>query len=174
MIFLCNKKFYINIFESLLKVLKSVHILQTFWLFILYHIFLFCAINSNIVRVSMSTYTKELLLRHRKEQDKLKAVVGGAWVHPNIVFTSEVGNYYCRSFTNKKQKQILVDNDMPSISVHGIRHSNASLLIKNCYDVKAISEHLDHCNTEITSNIYVHIFKEYKAKMAESIEHDLL
>ena len=31
-----------------------------------------------------------------------------------------------------------------------------------------------HCNTEITSNIYVHIFKEYKAKMAESIEHDLL
>jgi integrase len=37
-----------------------------------------------------------------------------------------------------------------------------------------ISEHLGHCNTEITSNIYVHIFKEYKAKMAESIEHDLL
>ena len=42
------------------------------------------------------------------------------------------------------------------------------------YDVKAISEYLGHCNTEITSNIYVHIFKEYKAKMAESIEHDLL
>ena len=38
----------------------------------------------------------------------------------------------------------------------------------------AIFEHLGHCNTEITSNIYVHIFKEYKAKMAESIEHDLL
>ena len=37
-----------------------------------------------------------------------------------------------------------------------------------------IFEHLGHCNTEITSNIYVHIFKEYKAKMAESIEHDLL
>ena len=35
-------------------------------------------------------------------------------------------------------------------------------------------KHLGHCNTEITSNIYVHIFKEYKAKMAESIEHDLL
>jgi hypothetical protein len=35
-------------------------------------------------------------------------------------------------------------------------------------------KYLGHCNTEITSNIYVHIFKEYKAKMAESIEHDLL
>ena len=37
-----------------------------------------------------------------------------------------------------------------------------------------VSEHLGHCNTEITSNIYVHIFKEYKAKMAESIEKDLI
>ena len=44
----------------------------------------------------------------------------------------------------------------------------------DAFDVKAISEHLGHCNTEITSNIYVHIFKEYKAKMVESIEHNLL
>ena len=33
---------------------------------------------------------------------------------------------------------------------------------------------LGHCNTEITSKSCVHIFKEYKAKMAESIDHDLL
>lgn len=39
---------------------------------------------------------------------------------------------------------------------------------------KAISEHLGHCNTAITSDIYTHIFKEYKAKMAESIEKDLI
>ena len=36
-----------------------------------------------------------------------------------------------------------------------------------------ISEHLGHCNTEITSKSCVHIFKEYKAKMAEAIKHDL-
>ena len=38
----------------------------------------------------------------------------------------------------------------------------------------AISHKVRTFVTEITSNIYVHIFKEYKAKMAESIEHDLL
>ena len=52
--------------------------------------------------------------------------------------------------------------------------SNASLMINNGFDVKAISEHLGHCNTAITSDIYTHIFKEYKAKMAESIEKDLI
>ena len=47
-------------------------------------------------------------------------------------------------------------------------------LFFNGFDVKAISEHLGHCNTAITSDIYTHIFKEYKAKMAESIEKDLI
>ncbi len=49
-----------------------------------------------------------------------------------------------------------------------------SFLFYNGYDVTAISKHLGHCNTEITSNIYVQIFDEYKAKMAESSDHDLL
>ncbi|MBO7196385.1 MAG: hypothetical protein J6V80_03530, partial [Clostridia bacterium] len=40
-----------------------------------------------------------------------------------------------------------------SQSVYGLRHSNSSLLINNGFDVKAISEHLGHCNTEITSNL---------------------
>jgi hypothetical protein len=36
------------------------------------------------------------------------------------------------------------------------------------------SELLGYCNTAITSDIYTHIFKEYKARMAESIEKDLI
>ena len=47
-------------------------------------------------------------------------------------------------------------------------------LFFNGFDVKAISEHLGHCNTAIASDIYTHIFKEYKAKMAESIGKDLI
>lgn len=86
------------------------------------------------------------------------------------LFTSAIGNYYCRNFTDKQLKEILVDNDLPVLSVHGLRHSNASLMINNGFDVKATLEHLGHCNTSITSDIYTHIFKEYKAKMTESIK----
>ncbi len=124
--------------------------------------------------VAMSTYVKELLLRHKREQDKLKEVVGSEWKYPTIVFTSPIGNFYSRSYVNIYLKRLLSNNHMPAISVHGLRHSNASLLINDGFDVKAISEQLGHCNTEITSNIYVHIFKEYKAKMAESIDHTLV
>ena len=49
-----------------------------------------------------------------------------------------------------------------------------SFLFCDNFDVKAIIKHLWHCNKAITSDIYTHIFKEYKAKMAESIEKDLI
>ena len=58
--------------------------------------------------IKLSTYSKELLPRHKREQDKLKETVGDAWVHPDIVFTSTIGNYDCRGFTNKQLKKYLL------------------------------------------------------------------
>ena len=124
--------------------------------------------------LKLGTYTKELLLRHKREQDKLKEVVGNNWAHPDIVFTSVIGNFYDRSYVNKELKKILASNDMPIISAHGLRHSNASLMINNGIDVKAVSEHLGHCNIAITGDIYSHIFEEYKARIAKCLEDDLI
>ena len=124
--------------------------------------------------LKLGTYTKELLLRHKREQDKLKAIVGDNWAHPDIVFTSVIGNFYDRSYVNKELKKILASNDMPIISVHGLRHSNASLMINNGINVKAVSEHLGHCNIAITGDIYSHIFEEYKARIAKCLEDDLI
>ncbi len=124
--------------------------------------------------IKFTTHVTDLLLRHKEAQDKLKEVVGDAWVHPDMVFTSEIGNYYCRSFTNKQLKKVLAENGLPIISVHGLRHSNASLLINNGTPLKAVSGVLGHSTTLITSQIYVHIFDEYNAKMAEALENDLI
>ncbi len=63
-----------------------------------------------------------------------------------MVFISEIGNYYCRSFTNKQFKKVLAENGLPIISVHGLRHSNGSLLINNGIPLKAVSGALGHSN----------------------------
>ena len=123
--------------------------------------------------IKFGPHTKALLLRHKEEQDKLKEKVGDAWKYPDLVFTSVVGNFYCRSFTNKQLKKILEENDLPTLSVHGLRHSNASLMINDGVDIKAVSEWLGHCNIAVTGDIYAHIFDEYKSRIAESLEHDL-
>ena len=59
------------------------------------------------ISIKLGTYTKELLLRHKREQNKLKAIVGDNWEHPDIVFTSVIGNYYDRSYVNNELKKSL-------------------------------------------------------------------
>lgn len=111
---------------------------------------------------------------NKEQQNELKKVVGDAWIHPSFVFTDGIGRYIDYCVVNKKLKKLLKENDLPEVTTHALRHTNASLMINSGISLKCISDLLGHCNTEITSNIYVHIFKEYKAKMAETIEHDLL
>ncbi|WP_133966672.1 tyrosine-type recombinase/integrase [Eubacterium limosum] len=50
--------------------------------------------------------------------------------------------------------------DLPKISFHGLRHSCASLLINNGYELKVIQEFLGHSNYNITANLYAHVDKE--------------
>lgn len=124
--------------------------------------------------LKLSSYTKSLLLAHKAKQDKLKAVVGEAWVNPDVVFTSAIGNFYDRNFVNKYLKKILTENGMPPLSAHALRHTNASLMINSGVNIKAVSSHLGHCNIAITGDIYSHIFEEYEARIANALEENLL
>lgn len=124
--------------------------------------------------IKLSDYTRNLLLVHKAQQDKSKALVGRAWKHPNVVFTSSIGNFFDRTYVNKYLKNLCQENGLPPVSIHKLRHSNASLLINSGAALKAVSDRLGHCNIAITADIYGHIFDSYEARMAKSLEADLL
>lgn len=48
---------------------------------------------------------------------------------------------------------------LPSVSLHGLRHTYASLLHSSGVDMAAVSANLGHSNLSTTANIYTHIFK---------------
>ncbi len=124
--------------------------------------------------LKLGQYSMSLLKRHKEEQDKLKEIVCDAWKHPDLIFTNEIGEYLDYGSINKKLQKLLEENDLPSVTVHALRHSNASLLINNGVDIKAVSSQLGHCNINITADTYGHIFDEYKARIAESLEDSLM
>lgn len=124
--------------------------------------------------IKLSEYTKNLLMTHKKNQDRQKEIVGNAWAHPNIVFASPIGNYYDRNYVNKHLKDMCVKCGLPPVSIHKLRHSNASLLINSGAVLKAVSARLGHCNIAITADTYGHIFDSYEARMAQSLEENLL
>ena len=57
------------------------------------------------------------------------------------------------------------------ISVHGFRHSYASLLINEGYDIQFISEQLGHSDTHITQAIYGHFYPEKREKEISKLDN---
>ena len=124
--------------------------------------------------IKMSQHIMDLLRVHKQHQDESKKVVGRAWAQPRVVFTSPTGNFYDRTYVNKYLKAVCVSIGLPPISVHKLRHTHISLLINSGFSAKAISERAGHKSTGITTDIYSHIFESYEARMAESLETNLL
>lgn len=50
--------------------------------------------NNSYCTIKLSNYAKNLLLRHREQQNKEKSVVGDEWQNPDSVFTSCTGKFY--------------------------------------------------------------------------------
>ena len=52
------------------------------------------------------------------------------------------------------------EKGLPHVSLHGLRHTYASLLNEAGVDMARISAELGHSNLATTMNIYTHIFEE--------------
>ena len=52
--------------------------------------------------------------------------------------------------------KFIAKNNLPQISVHSLRHTNATLLISRGTDIKTVANRLGHSSTSTTGNIYAH------------------
>lgn len=123
--------------------------------------------------ISLPPQVMETLSEQKNWQEQRKQDVGSRWIDRGTVFTGEYGEYMNATYVNTKFKELLKKHDFPNVHIHDLRHANASLLINMGVPVKVISEHLGHCDTRTTENIYAHVFAETRAKAADAISQAL-
>ena len=58
--------------------------------------------------------------------------------------------------------------DIPNISLHDLRHTHATLLLKAGVNVKVVSERLGHANVAFTMNVYQHVLPGMQAAAADT------
>ena len=63
--------------------------------------------------------------------------------------------------------------DIPTISVHGLRHTHASLLLYEGVSVDSVAKRLGHANTTTTQETYIHIIEELENKDNNKVLHHL-
>lgn len=119
-----------------------------------------------------------ILRKHKEEQDKQKEIVGEAWQHPELVFTSCTGHWYDRNLLNTQFRRLISrhHDDLHldhRITIHGLRHTNAALLLYAGEDIENISAHLGHASADITSRVYAHMYAEVKVRMAKTVSNAL-
>jgi len=62
---------------------------------------------------------------------------------------------------------------LPRIGMHGLRHTNASMMVNANLDVAKVSRRLGHSNISTTLNIYTHLFEADDKQIADDISSEI-
>lgn len=79
-----------------------------------------------------------------------------------FLFTNKFNELYYPQAPNDWLYNILEKYDLPKITLHGFRHSQATLLYELGVDPKDAQYRLRHANLKTTMDIYTHISKDRK------------
>lgn len=107
-----------------------------------------------------------VLLGHRERQRAEREQLGGAWSDLDLVFPSQLGTHLNPRNLSRAFDGLVRRAGVTKIGVHGLRHTHASLLIRNGIDIGVVSERLGHTNPGFTRNVYQHLYDEQRTQAA--------
>lgn len=89
-----------------------------------------------------------------------------------LIFFNKDQRVY-NSTLNQKLATYCEKLDIPIISIHGLRHTHASLLLYEGVSIASVAKRLGHSNTTTTQETYIHIIRELEKKDNDKILHHL-
>lgn len=107
-------------------------------------------------------------------QETAQKRMGNCYTSSGYVCTRVDGMPITPDFLSHHFKRVIKASSLPPIRFHDLRHSAATLLHENGYDLKDIQEWLGHSDIQTTSNIYTHHAEKRMSNMAEAMSGALL
>lgn len=123
--------------------------------------------------LGMNNTVYSLLQQIKEEQDKMKKALKDVWQDLNLVFTQDTGGYIQKANINNRLSSLKKGTNYEYITVHSLRHANATLLLMNGVDLKLVSAHLGHNDIQTTANVYIDVLKSQQQVVAQLIEFNL-
>ncbi|MFC5793490.1 tyrosine-type recombinase/integrase [Thalassorhabdus alkalitolerans] len=122
--------------------------------------------------ISLSTQTLSLLKKWQIQQ-KEENLAWGNRNKDDIVFTRDEGTPLRSAYLNEKLNIIIKKHTLHRITIHGLRHTHASLLFEAGASIKEVQERLGHSDIKMTMNIYTHVTDHLKEQTAEKFHRYL-
>ena len=99
----------------------------------------------------------DLLHSIRGKQLAQQLEAGPVWQNTEYVLTQPDGRPMNPNQVTKEFKAIIGKAGLPHLTLHGLRHANATLLLVAGVSPKVVSERLGHSNIAITMDTYSHV-----------------
>ena len=109
---------------------------------------------------------KDILVELKQQEEANRKLFGKDYIENDYIFKKVNGEPYRPDYVSKKFGNLLKKNGMRKIRLHDLRHSCASLLATNGYNMKDIQEWLGHKDIQTTANIYSHLDISRKIQIA--------
>ena len=111
----------------------------------------------------------------KEQQEKNRILCGRSYCtdYLGYVLVDAMGNRLKLSYISTAFPALLKRNGLRPIHFHDLRHSCASLLLKNGVPMKQIQEWLGHSDFSTTANIYAHLDAGSKLTSAQAMEKGL-
>lgn len=108
---------------------------------------------------------KERLLALREQQKLYQKKFKGSYnkEYLDYICVDEIGNLIMPNYITSAFPTLLKKHNLRRIRFHDLRHTCASLLLKNGVSMKQIQEWLGHSDFSTTANIYSHL--DYESKI---------
>ena len=110
------------------------------------------------------------LRNQRNTMLEFKLSAGPAWINKDWVFTNETGNPTDPDKLTTEFKGLIRKTKLTQITLHGLRHTFASLSIMAKIDAKVLSESLGHSSVSFTLDTYAHLFPSQKQDAADAFD----
>lgn len=129
--------------------------------------------KKSIRTIGISETVASVFKAQKKYTDELKMALGENYAHPEMAFPSANGNYRDRSSVLTSLKRFTKGTEFEDLTLHKLRHCNATMLLNMGVDLKIISDHLGHCDINVTADIYANVLNSTRKVLADSIEKKL-
>ncbi|SEC75798.1 Site-specific recombinase XerD [Paenibacillus sp. GP183] len=128
--------------------------------------------KSSIGKVDMPEWFMELLKQYQNEWEANKKNIQDLWLGAdhNYVFHGGFGKPLYFTYPSEWWRRFTEKHNFKRISLHGLRHTTATILLEKQTNLKTIQERLRHSNFTTTANIYTHVTQKVSREAANKFD----
>ena len=82
----------------------------------------------------------------------------------------ETGTAIGLNLMTRAFKKVVTTSGVPKLTIHGLRHTHATILLEQGVNPKVVSERLGHASVATTMDIYSHVLPDMQEKAALAID----